>query len=47
MTGRINLDDTSNCPVSGGTAVRLVAQRCGRLRITLDDIAAELEAGDR
>lgn len=91
MTGRINLDDTSNCPVgvrcescgtesgnlavetatsgrlgvlcltlcrrcaafddiipvSVSTAVRLVGQHCGHLRITLDDMAAELEAGGR
>jgi hypothetical protein len=91
MTGRINLDDTSNCPigircescgtesgnlavetatsgrlgvlcltlcrrcasyddqipVSVSTAVRLVAQHCGHLGITVDDMAAELEAGDR
>lgn len=33
-------------PVSVGTAVRLVAQHCGHLGITVDDMAAELEAGD-
>ena len=31
-------------PVSVGTAVRLTAQHCGRLGITVDEMAAALEA---
>ena len=34
-------------PVSVGTAVRLVAQHCGHLGITVDEMAAELEEGAR
>jgi len=30
-------------PVSVGTAVRLVAEHCGHLGITVDEMAAELE----
>jgi hypothetical protein len=33
-------------PVSVGTAVRLVAQHCGHLGITVDEMAAALD-GDR
>lgn len=34
-------------PVSVSTAVRLVGQHCAHLGIDLDQMAAELEAGDR